>query len=50
MQGTIQPTGNVRFKARGEHAVSSALKDGSVSWLIVIYCINLFIHNYNASL
>jgi hypothetical protein len=31
MQGNVQSSGNVRFKARSEHAVSSALKDGSVN-------------------
>lgn len=37
MQGNVQSSGNVRFKARSEHAVSSALKDGSVNWYFYFF-------------
>lgn len=29
MQGTLQESGNYRFKARPEHGMSSTIKDGS---------------------
>jgi complex III assembly factor LYRM7 len=31
MQGTIQNSGNYRFKARPEHGMGSSMKDGSAS-------------------
>ena len=31
MQGTLQESGNYRFKARSEHGMGSSLKDGSVN-------------------
>ena len=31
MQGTLQQSGNYRFKARPEHGVASGIQDGSVN-------------------
>ena len=31
MQGTLQDSGNYRFKARSEHGMGSSVKDGSAS-------------------
>jgi complex III assembly factor LYRM7 len=30
MQGTLQESGNYRFKARPEHGVGAAIKDGTI--------------------